>query len=70
MARGTYSKKRTVTDKLTLKGVLAEEGDYIVYTDNDGDEQEIDILDALSVFKGKVIDLAVTVKSEGEIPEM
>lgn len=69
MAKGMYQKKRTITDKLILKGVMSEDGEFITYTDNDDNEEEIEILDALSVFKGKTIDLSVTMKAEGEMPE-
>lgn len=67
MAKSQLSKTRVITDKVSVKGVLSEDGTTITYMDENKDEQEIAVADCLNLFKGKPIDFAVSVKSEDEL---
>jgi len=62
-------KTRTITDKVTVKGVLSEDGTTIKYLDEDKVEQEITVADCLKAFMGEAIDFSVSLKTEGELPE-
>ena len=68
MAKSQLSKTRTITDKVSVKGMLSEDGTTITYTDENKIEQEITVDDCLNIFKGKPIDFSVSIKSEDDIP--
>lgn len=68
MAKSQLSKTRTITDKVSVKGMLSEDGTIITYTDENKIEQEITVADCLNIFKGKPIDFSVSIKSEDNIP--
>ena len=68
MAKSQLSKTRTITDKVSVKGMLSEDGTTITYTDENKIEQEITVADCLNIFKGKPIDFSVSIKSEDDIP--
>lgn len=61
-------KTRTITDKVSVKGVLSEDGTTISYM-NDKVEEEITIDECLKAFLGKPVDFSISVKSEDELPE-
>lgn len=61
-------KTRTITDKVSVKGILSEDGTVITYM-NDKAEEEIPVADCLKVFLGKPVDFSISVKSEDDIPE-
>lgn len=61
-------KTRTITDKLSVKGVLSDDGTIITYM-NDKVEEDITIEDCLKAFLGKAVDFSISVKSEDELPE-
>lgn len=61
-------KTRTITDKVSVKGILSEDGTVITYM-NDKVEEEITVSDCLKVFLGKPVDFSISVKSEDELPE-
>ena len=67
MANSQLSFKRTTTDKVTVKGLLSEDGTYITYKDENKIEQDIKIVDVLNAFKNQPIDLSVTLKSEEDL---
>lgn len=67
MANSQLSFKRTTTDKVTVKGLLSEDGTYITYKDENKIEQDIKIADVLNAFKNQPIDLSVTLKSEEDL---
>lgn len=69
MAKSQLTKTRTITDKVSVKGMLSEDGTTITYKDEDKVEQEITVADCLNIFKGKPIDFSVSVKSEDELTE-
>lgn len=62
-------KTRTITDKVTVKGILSEDGTIITYTDENKIEQNITIAECLKAFVGNPIDFSVSIKSENELPE-
>ena len=68
MAKSQLSKTRTITDRVSVKGMLSEDGTTITYTDGNKIEQEITVADCLNIFKGKPIDFSVSIKSEDDIP--
>lgn len=68
LAKSQLSKTRTITDKVSVKGMLSEDGTIITYTDENKIEQEITVADCLNIFKGKPIDFSVSIKSEDNIP--
>lgn len=61
-------KTRTITDKVSVKGILSDDGTVITYT-NDKNEEEITVSECLKAFLGKPVDFSITVKSEDELPE-
>ena len=67
MAKSQLSKTRTITDRVSVKGMLSEDGTTITYTDENKIEQEITVADCLNIFKGKPIDVNVSIKSEDDI---
>lgn len=69
MAKSQLSMTRTITDKVSVKGILSEDGTTITYTDENKNEQDVSVADCLNNFKGKPIDFSVSVKSEDELPE-
>lgn len=69
MAKSQLTKTRTITDKVSVKGMLSEDGTTITYTDENKIEQEITVADCLNIFKGRSIDFSVSVKSEDELTE-
>lgn len=62
-------KTRTITDKVSVKGILSEDGTTITYTDENKIEQDVSVADCLNNFKGKPIDFSVSVKSEDGLPD-
>lgn len=61
-------KTRTITDKVTVKGTLSEDGTIITYVDENKNEQEITVAECLKMFFGKAIDFSISEKSEEELP--
>lgn len=69
MAKSQLNKTRVITDKVSVKGMLSEDGTTITYIDENKIEQDITVAECLKVFAGKPIDFCVSIKSEDEIPE-
>lgn len=69
MAKSQLSKTRVITDKVSVKGMLSDDGTTITYNDENKIKQEITVEDCLSMFKGKLIDFSVCIKSENELVE-
>ena len=63
-------KTRTITDKVTVKGTLSEDGTVITYVDENKNEQEITVAECLKMFFGKIIDFSISEKSEEELLEI
>lgn len=58
---------RSTTDKVSVKGILSEDGTVITYLDEDKNEQEISVDDCLRVFRGKNISFTVQIKKDEEL---
>lgn len=69
MAKSQLTKTRIITDRVSVKGFLSEDGTTITYTDENKIEQEITLAECLKAFVGKPIDFSVSIKSEDELPE-
>ena len=69
MAKSQLSKTRVITDKVSVKGMLSDDGTTITYNDENKIKQQITVADCLSMFKGKPIDFSVCIKSENELVE-
>jgi len=67
MARSKLSFKRNITDKLSIKGVLSEDGTYITYTDENDAEQDVKVSDLLKVFINQPIEFGVSLKSDEDL---
>lgn len=61
-------KTRTITDKVSVKGILSEDGTAITYM-NDKVEEEITVTECLKAFLGKPVDFSISIKSEDELPD-
>ena len=67
MAKSKLQFKRNVTDKLSVKGLLSEDGTFITYTDENDAEQDVKISDLLNAFKNQPIEFGVQLKSEDDL---
>ncbi len=67
MAKSKLSFKRNITDKLSVKGVLAEDGTYITYTDENDSEQDVKVSDLLKAFINQPIEFGVSLKSDEDL---
>lgn len=67
MAKSKLQFKRNITDKLSIKGVLSEDGTFITYTDENDIKQEVKISDLLNAFKNQEIEFGVSLKSDEDL---
>lgn len=67
MARSKLSFKRNITDKLSVKGVLSEDGTYITYTDENDSEQDVKVSDLLKAFINQPIEFGISLKSDEDL---
>lgn len=67
MVRSKLSFKRNIIDKLSVKGVLSEDGTFITYTDENDAEQDVKISDLLKVFINQSIEFGVSLKSDEDL---
>lgn len=67
MAKSKLSFKRNITDKLSVKGVLSEDGTFITYTDENDTEQDVKISDLLKAFINQPIEFGVSLKSDEDL---
>ena len=67
MAKSKLQFKRNITDQLSVKGVLSEDGTFIIYTDENDVEQEVKISDLLNAFKNQEINFSVSLKSDEDL---
>ena len=65
--KSKLSFKRNITDKLSVKGVLSEDGTFITYTDENDVEQDVKISDLLKAFINQPIEFGVSLKSEEDL---
>lgn len=67
MSRSKLSFKRNITDKLSVKGVLSEDGTYITYTDENDIKQDVKVSDLLNAFVNQPIEFGVSLKSDEDL---
>ena len=67
MAKSKLSFKRNITDKLSVKGVLSEDGTFITYTDENDVEQGVKVSDLLKAFINQPIEFGVSLKSDEDL---
>lgn len=67
MAKSKLQLKRNITDKLSVKGTLSEDGVFITYTDENDIEQDIMISDLLNAFKSQEIEFGVSLKTDEDL---
>ena len=67
LAKSKLSFKRNITDKLSVKGVLSEDGTFITYIDENDIEQEVKISDLFNAFKNQEIEFVVALKSDEDL---
>ena len=63
-----FTYKRTLTDKVTIKGILSDDGTTINVTEKDG-EKEVTVQDYVDKFKGNYIEITLQTKSENDLSE-
>lgn len=59
--------KRNIVDKLSVKGILSEDGTFIIYADENDVKQEVKIADLLNAFKNQSIEFGVQLKSDEDL---
>lgn len=67
MAKSKLNFKRSICDKLSVKGLLSEDGTTVTYTDENDVEQDVKISDLLNVFKNQPIEFGVQLKSDKDL---
>lgn len=67
MAASKLKFNRVITDKLNIKGILSEDGEFITYEDADGVEQDISLADLLNAFKNNAIEMTICLKSDEDL---
>lgn len=67
MAASKLKFNRIITDKLNIKGILSENGEFITYEDADGVEQDISLADLLNAFKNSTIEMTICLKSDEDL---
>lgn len=70
MAKSKLSFKRNITDKLSVKGILSEDGTFITYTDENDVEQDVKVSDLLKAFINQPIEFGVSLKSDEDLDLM
>ena len=67
MAKSKLQFKRNITDQLSVKGILSEDGTFVTYKDENDIEQEVKIADLLTAFKNQGIEFSVSLKSDEDL---
>lgn len=67
MAKSKLQFKRNITDQLSVKGILSEDGNFVTYKDENDIEQEVKISDLLNAFKNQEINFTVSLKTEDDL---
>ena len=67
LAKSKLQFKRNITDQLSIKGILSEDGTFVTYKDENDIEQEVKISDLLNAFKNQEINFSVSLKSDEDL---
>lgn len=60
---------KSMADKISVKGVVAEDGINIVYQDDDGNSVMFDVKNSLKPFIGEEVTLSVATKKDEDCTE-
>lgn len=67
MAKSKLSFKRSTTDKLSVKGILSEDGTTITYTDENDVDQDVKISDLVNAFINQPVELSISLKNDEDL---
>lgn len=67
MAKSKLSFKRSTTDKLSVKGILSEDGTTITYTDENDIDQDVTIANLVNAFVNQPIELSISLKNDEDL---
>ena len=67
MAKSKLSFKRSTTDKLSVKGILSEDGTTITYTDENDVDQEVTLANLVNAFVNQPIELSISEKNDEDL---
>lgn len=67
MAKSKLSFKRSTTEKLSVKGILSEDGTTITYTDENDVDQDVTIADLVNAFVNQPIELSISLKVDEDL---
>ena len=67
LAKSKLQFKRNITDQLSVKGILSEDGTFVTYKDENDIEQEVKISDLLNAFKNQEINFSISLKSDEDL---
>ena len=67
LAKSKLQFRRNITDQLSVKGILSEDGTFVTYKDENDIEQEVKISDLLNAFKNQEINFSVSLKSDEDL---
>ena len=67
MAKSKLNYTKTIINKMSIKGVLSDNGTIISYIDEDDVVREIKVLDCFAAFSGKEIDFALSEKTNEDL---
>lgn len=67
LAKSKLQFKRNITDQLSVKGILSEDGTFITYKDENDIKQEVKISDLLNAFKNQEINFGVSLKTDEDL---
>ena len=67
MKKSKLQFKRNITDQLSVKGILSEDGTFVTYKDENDIEQEVKISDLLNAFKNQEVNFSVSLKSDEDL---
>lgn len=67
MSKSKLNFMRNIVNKLSVKGVLSEDGSYITYSDENDIEQDVKISDLLNSFKNQFVEFGVQLKESEDL---
>ena len=67
MAKSQLSYVKKIDTKITVKGILSEDGETITYLDEDKNDCEISIADCLKDFCGKEISFTTSLTTNEDL---
>ena len=65
----TYKHTKTVTDTVKVKGIVTADGNEIIFTNKDGQEETMEIAPIFKRFAGEGINFTLTSKDEMDLSD-